>query len=286
MDVEIYRTGYYGGAGRAAVLDRPRRPGRSRSRPARPTTSSASPTARTGRVSTTLTTTSALDVRGLPAARRARVTTAPTTRSCSSSATTRVARTCSTASPSAPFRPTTTTAASRCTSATPAARTPRQRVAGGQGVLRPPLRAAKDSNSVQKDWFTAATRRGPSWLERSGYDVTYDVGHRPRARAGRQPCGLHLRRARRVLVGRRCARPSPRRATPATNLLFGGANEAYWRVRFEASPRRAPPTASWSVTRPRRAPRDRSERHLDEHVARSGRAQPAGERAGRRAVRR
>ena len=68
---------------------------------------------------------------------------------------------------------------------------------------------------------------------------SYSVGARDLERTGARrarPPRLHLRRARRVLLGGDARPRSSRRATRGVDLFFTGANEVYWKVRFEPSP--------------------------------------------------
>lgn len=82
-----------------------------------------------------------------------------------------------------------------------------------------------------------------SWLEKSGYDVTYSTNHNT------QTDGARLKNYKGFLsVGHdeywsqqmRDAVESARDSSPGVHLAFFGANDCYWQVRFEASANNVP----------------------------------------------
>ena len=129
------------------------------------------------------------------------------------------------------------------------------------------------------------------WLERNGYDVSYITGVDTDRRGAEllEPQGLPVGRPRRVLVGRRSAPTSRRRATPACNLAFFSGNEVFWKTRWETEHRRlghAVPHARLLQGDARQRQDRPAARRLDRHLARpalqpAGRRRPARERADR-----
>ena len=75
------------------------------------------------------------------------------------------------------------------------------------------------------------------WLEANGYDVSYFTGVDTDRRGAEllEHKVVPLGRPRRVLVRRRSAPTSRRRATPACNLAFFSGNEVFWKTRWENS---------------------------------------------------
>ena len=71
------------------------------------------------------------------------------------------------------------------------------------------------------------------FLERNGYDVSYISGVDIDRSGGRcqEPQGLHVGRARRVLVGRRSARNVEAARDAGVNLAFFSGNEVFWKTR-------------------------------------------------------
>ena len=173
----------------------------------------------------------------------------PTPTCCSSSATTRATPTCSTASRRRPTRRTTTTAASRSTTTTRPAPTT---VAGTARAVKVSFDRPYEQqhDAIAHDWYTRTDFATVAWLERSGYDVSYNAVLGPRAlrRASvRDHRVVHLRRARRVLLGRdahgaragarraapTCSSPAPTRSTgrsASSRAPSSGARIACWSV--------------------------------------------------------
>jgi hypothetical protein len=109
---------------------------------------------------------------------------------------------------------------------------------GGQAVkvsFDRPYAQPQDANPLIKDWYSRSDSAWVSWLERSGYDVTYtsvtDLEHAPVGSHRVYLSGAHDE------YWSAAMRSSVTAARDAgTNLIFGGANEAYWKVRFEPGP--------------------------------------------------
>jgi hypothetical protein len=124
------------------------------------------------------------------------------------------------------------------------------------------------------------------WLERMGYDVSY-TSNTDLDTAGSQALGHKA-----YISGAHDEYWSANMRTALTNarnsgvgLFIGGANAIYWKIRFEADPTTG--TANrvqvcYKSTQSGGA----DPGHPDRHVARSGRREPAGERADRPDVRR
>ena len=208
--IDIYRLGYYGGDGARkvatdhavghAAADQPH----CLTDDARPAWS----TAATGRVSASWAV-PATAVSGIYFAKLVRPTPAARATSSSSCATTRHTPTCCSRRPTRPGRPTTSY--------------------GGNslyiGGRRPgaPTRSATTGRSPRarhdgaEDWVFNAEYPMVRWLEANGYDVSYTTGVDTDRRGAElhRAQGLPVGRPRRVLVRRRSARTSRRRATPA-----------------------------------------------------------------------
>ena len=139
--------------------------------------------------------------------------------------------------PTPPTRPTTPTAASRCTLQLQR-RDHRQRARRARS-RSPTTAPTRRPYNGQNDWYRATpTSRNVAWLERNGYDLDYTTSTDLHTNGGqrREPQGVRLARARRVLVGGRCAPRSPRRATRHRPASGSARTQVYWRIRFETSP--------------------------------------------------
>ena len=167
----------------------------------------------------------------------------------SSSATTRATRTSSSRRPTRPGRPTTSTAATASTRAarepTPDARTRSATTGRSRPAGRPPRTA---SSTPSTRWSAGSSATATTSATSPASTPTA-----PRERDPR-PQGLHVGRSRRVLVGRRSARTSRPRATPASTSRSSAATRS--------SGRRAGRTASTAPTR-RTAP---SSRYKETHA--------------------
>ena len=92
--------------------------------------------------------------------------------------------------------------------------------------------------SAAHDWYTRTDVGTVSWLEQQGYDITYIASedfHTNGAQLQHHPVfvsGSHDEYWSQQMFN---AAIAARNA--GTSLFFIGANAAYWRVRFEASPR-------------------------------------------------
>jgi hypothetical protein len=91
--------------------------------------------------------------------------------------------------------------------------------------------------SLQHDWYTRADFATVSWLERAGYDVTYTSGSRLERN------GERLLDHRVFISGTHDEYWSAAMRTAAeqardrgVDLFWTGANEVYWKIRFEPSP--------------------------------------------------
>ena len=142
-------------------------------------------------------------------------------------------------------------------------------------------------DGIAHDWYTRTDYATVAWLERSGYDVSYGAVsdlERQGPSVARAP-HLRLRRARRVLLGGHAdgARAGARqRHRPVLHRLQRGLLEGPVR----AERRRRPPGPRDGRLQDRPERRRRPERDLHEHVARPRGPEPARERADRRHVRR
>jgi N,N-dimethylformamidase beta subunit-like, C-terminal/Concanavalin A-like lectin/glucanases superfamily/Bacterial Ig domain/Bacterial Ig-like domain len=87
------------------------------------------------------------------------------------------------------------------------------------------------------DWYTRTDFATVQWLERMGYDVSYASGtdlERTPAMARDHRVYLSGAHDEYISAGIRSAMTQARDA--GTHLFFTGSNEVYWKVRFEASP--------------------------------------------------
>ncbi len=116
---------------------------------------------------------------------------------------------------------------------------------GGSNTVAGTPRAVKVSmdrpfeqpRSGLRDWYTRTELASVLWLERSGYDVGYisdgDLETQPglllNAKSYFSPAHEEY-----VSAGMRSAMTNARNA--GVNLFFSGSNEVYWRIRFESSP--------------------------------------------------
>ena len=279
--LDIYRMGYYGGAGarkvatvNPTVLQQPaelphrrrHRPGRLRQLaadaprgPCRPTPSPAStspswcaPTARP----------------------------APATSS-SSCATTTAARTCSSRPPTRPGRPTTRYGGNSLYTGAPA----------GRAYKVSYNRPFTTRGNAPEDCVFNAEYPMVRFLEaqRLRRQLHHRRRHRPPRRRAARAQDVPVRRPRRVLVRRRSAPTSRRPATPASNLAFFSGNEVFWKTRWETSidgSGHPAPHPGLATRRPTPTPRSTRSPTLDRHLARpavqpAGRRRPARERADR-----
>ena len=198
-------------------------------------------TARTGRSTQTITTTTSWPS-GVYLMRVTRRDTGATRTCCSSCATTRATRRCSTASPTRPTRRTTTTAASRSTTTTRPATTtvvghaPARSRSRSTGPYEQPARRRSRTTGTR----APTTRPSPgSSAPATTSPTTPSRTSSARGASVRDHRVVHLRRPRRVLLGRRCARRSSRRATPAPT----SSSPAPTRCTGRCASSRAPSTA-------------------------------------------
>ncbi|WP_028065248.1 N,N-dimethylformamidase beta subunit family domain-containing protein [Solirubrobacter soli] len=91
-------------------------------------------------------------------------------------------------------------------------------------------------DGVGKDWYTFSDYASVSWLERMGYDISYE------AVSNLEVAGSEVRDHRVFISGAHdeyysaAMRTALEQARDAgTRLFFTGANEVYWKVRFEPS---------------------------------------------------
>ena len=281
--IEIYRTGYYGGARRAALLDHSRRAGHERSPAATTDDNTGLLDCSNWSVAATITTTAAWPIGRVPAAPRPRghrhrqpdPAHRARRRAHRRDAALRRRR-------SRPTRPTTTTAASRSTTSTRSARTRSSRhPARGQGLVRPAVRAAAVRPARLVHATTSSRRSTGSSSE--GYDVSVHLEHRPRQQRPRlaRPQGVHLAGARRVLVGGHALRAEGSARRRRQPLLHAARTRSTGRSASRTARSPARRIASRSATsRPRAAAPDPSGIPTGTWRDPAG-AEPARERAAR-----
>ena len=146
-------------------------------------------------------------------------------------------------------------------------------------------RPFEQPRSGQRDWYTNDGYPMVYWLESQGYDVALHLEHRPRGtrQLGAEPPGVHLSRPRRVLLGGHAQRARTRSRRRREPLLLGLQRRLLEDpVRGQPVRRRSQPRAGLLQEHAERA--GRSERYSDHDVARSERRKQAGERADRRDV--
>ena len=162
-----------------------------------------------------------------------------------------------------------------------------RRPPGREGVVRPALLAAHRERRRAR-LVHAHRRRAPSAGSSSRATTPPTSRRRTSTRTARS-CGATRCSSPAATTStgrRRCSTQAIAARDAGTSLVFMGANAAYWRVRFEASPvsgAAEPRDGGLQDDRERPA---RPERLAHDHLARPGRAEPARERAARPDVRR
>ena len=162
----------------------------------------------------------------------------------------------------------------------------RRRPARGRGLVRPPVRPGLEPVPPRLVAPRSTTRRcsgSSAWATTSATSRTPTSSARPRWPTSTPSTSP----ARTTSTGRPACGPRWRPARDAgKSLFFSGANDVYWKIRFESSPIGALDREHGRSTRPpRAAPADPS--GIPTGTWRDpGRGQQAGERAPRRAVRR
>ena len=98
-------------------------------------------------------------------------------------------------------------------------------------------RPFEQPRSGLRDWYTRTEAATVYWLEQSGYDTSYvsntDIGTQPSLLTGVKAY-VSPSHDEYVSAGMRSAMTSARDA--AVGLLFSGSNEVYWKIRFENGP--------------------------------------------------
>ena len=113
-------------------------------------------------------------------------------------------------------------------------------------------RPYEQPRSGHRDWYTRIDYPTVYWLEREGYDVAYQSNvdmERNGARVHNHRAYISPAHDEYYSAAMRSALEQARDA--GVDLFFTGANEIYWKIRFENSPQSGGPTASRSSTRRR-----------------------------------
>ena len=141
-------------------------------------------------------------------------------------------------------------------------------------------------DSIQHDWYTRTDYATVAWLERSGYDVSYEsVSDMERSPGRVLDHRVFISGAHDEYYSATMRDALEQARERGVDLLFTGANDVYWKIRFEQSPVSGQQDRVLVCYKSDAERAGGPERHRHRHLARPGRREPARERAHRRPVR-